>query len=48
MWQFTTYSQSNETSSFVISKDGGTIGRDNGNTVAIPTDTTLQGYVARP
>ena len=44
--QFTTYSQSNETPSYVISKAGGKIGRDvAANTVAVPTDTTLQEYV---
>lgn len=40
--KFTTYSQNNEESAFVIGKSGGTIGRDAGNTVSVPSDMTLQ------
>ena len=40
--KFTTYSQNNEESAFVIGKAGGTIGRDSTNTVSVPSDATLQ------
>jgi len=40
--KFTTYSQNNEESAFVIGKAGGTIGRDSSNTVSVPSDMTLQ------
>jgi len=40
--KFTTYSQNNEESAFVIGKAGGTIGRDSNNTVSVPSDMTLQ------
>ncbi len=39
--KFTTYSQNNEESAFVIGKNGGSIGRDACNTVSVPSDTTL-------
>jgi pSer/pThr/pTyr-binding forkhead associated (FHA) protein len=40
--KFTSYSQNNEESAFVIGKAGGTIGRDASNTVSVPSDMTLQ------
>lgn len=40
--KFTTYSQNNEESAFVIGKAGGSIGRDASNTVSVPSDLTLQ------
>jgi pSer/pThr/pTyr-binding forkhead associated (FHA) protein len=40
--KFTTYSQNNQESAFVIGKAGGTIGRDSSNTVSVPSDMTLQ------